>query len=197
MFHRLVLAFLNHVLAADDWARGQLIGFAGKTAGLHWGGRLLLLLAISEQGLLETAGKGMAQTVSIRLPDDAPARLLTDRESLFSAATISGSADLAETFGLVFRNLRWDVEDDMAQFVGDIAARRGLQLTRQFAHWQLLAVRKLVLGLTEYLTEEAAAIAHRRDVERFCSEVDTMRDDLARFEKRLERTAAAQKKRAV
>ncbi|MBL8393270.1 MAG: hypothetical protein JNK99_00765 [Candidatus Accumulibacter sp.] len=197
MFPRLVLAFLNHVLASDDWARGRLIGFAGKTAGLHWGERLLLLLTISEQGLLEIAGKGTTETVGIRLPDDAPVRLMTDRESLFSGTTISGSADLAETFGLVFRNLRWDVEDDMARLVGDIAARRGLQLTRQLAYWQLLAVSKLALGLTEYLTEESAAIAHRRDVERFCSEVDIVRDDLARFEKRLEKAAAAQKKRAA
>jgi ubiquinone biosynthesis protein UbiJ len=41
--------------------------------------------------------------------------------------------------------------------------------------------------VAEYLTEEETAIARRRDIERFCAEVDALRDDLARCEKRLER----------
>jgi hypothetical protein len=77
-----------------------------------------------------------------RLPDDAPLIRADRSASLFSAATISGSADLAETLGFVFRNLRWDIEHDLSRVLGDIvpgepAAGKGL------AQWQLAAARNL------------------------------------------------------
>jgi ubiquinone biosynthesis protein UbiJ len=141
--------------------------------------------------LLEEDTTGVEATVSIGLPDDAVIRVLTDPPSLFSAATISGSADLAETLGFVFRNLRWDIEHDLSRVTGDIAAQRIFQVAKGLLQWQWRAARNLALGMTEYLTEEERAIARRGDVEQFCSEVDALRDDCARVEKRLLRLESA------
>ncbi|EXI71380.1 MAG TPA: hypothetical protein PK440_03280 [Candidatus Accumulibacter phosphatis] len=190
MFARAALPLVNHVLAADDWARERLATFAGKTASVHVGAHELLRVAIDEQGLLRRSPPGTTMTVRIELPSDAPARLLGDRATLFSAATIAGSADLAETLGLVFRNLHWDVEEDLSQVFGDIVARRGLQLGRQVARWHWQGANRLAAAVAEYLTEEQPEVAHRRDVEHFCGDVDTLRDDLARLEKRLARLEA-------
>jgi len=190
MFAPVVLPFANHLLAADDWARARLAAFAGRSASLRLGGRELLRVVIDEHGLLQQDAPGMSPTVSIELPGDTPARLLGDRATLFSAATIAGSADLAQTLGLVFGNLRWDIEEDLSHLVGDIVARRGLQLAGQVARWHWQAASKLAAAVTEYLTDEAAEIAHRREVEPFCDQVDTLRDDLARLEKRLARLEA-------
>jgi ubiquinone biosynthesis protein UbiJ len=184
------LAFTNHLLAGEDWARDRLAGFAGKTASLQLGSQMSVWVRISETGLLERTVAESPPTVSIQLPADAPVRALSDRASLFASATIAGSAELAETLGFVFRNLRWDAEHDLSQLVGDVLARRGLQLAARLARWQVSGARNLALGVAEYLTEEAPAITRRRDVERFCSEVDALRDDLARCEKRLARAEA-------
>ena len=83
--------------------------------------------------------------------------------------------------------MRWDIEEDLSQVVGDIVARRAVQLMGRLARWQVAGARNFALSVTEYLTEEAPAIARRQDIERFCAEVDALRDDLARCEKRLER----------
>ncbi|MEF8703174.1 MAG: hypothetical protein V5B32_07990 [Candidatus Accumulibacter sp. UW26] len=190
MLARSALAFTNHLLTGEDWARVRLAGFAGKTASLQFGSRTSFWVRISEAGLLERAVAESSPTVSIQLPADAPVRALTDRASLFASATIAGSAELAETLGFVFRNLRWDAEHDLSQLVGDVLARRGLQLAGGFARWQASGAKNLLLGVAEYLTEETPAITRRRDVERFCSEVDALRDDLARCEKRLARAEA-------
>ncbi|WP_313952462.1 hypothetical protein [Accumulibacter sp.] len=173
-------------MTTEDWARDRLGRFAGHTARLEFG-RTVLPIRIAASGWLEPADLASPATVSIRLPDDAPARFLTDRASLFSSATVSGSAELAETLGFVFRGLRWDVEDDLSQFVGDIVARRALQLATRLARWQAQSATSLAFSVAEYLTEEDLAIAPRRALERFSSEVDSVRDDFARFEKRLER----------
>jgi ubiquinone biosynthesis protein UbiJ len=187
MLEKPALAVLNHLLASEDWARCKLVPFAGKTARLQLGSGIVFLVRISEDGLLEVADANTPPTVSIILPADSPVRALTDSASLLSAATISGSADLAETLGFLYRNLRWDIEEDLSQVVGDIVARRAVQLMGRLARWQVSGARNFALSVTEYLTEEAPAIARRQDIERFCAEVDALRDDLARCEKRLER----------
>ena len=191
MFARAAVPFANHLLAADDWARARLAAFAGKTASLRLGGRELLRVAIDEQGLLQQEAPGTTATVSIELPGDTPARLLADRAALFSAATIAGSADLAQTLGLVFGNLRWDVEEDLSHLVGDVVARRSLQLAGRIAGWHWQGANKLAFAVAEYLTAEAAEIAGRKEVEGFCDQVDSVRDDLARLEKRLARLEAS------
>lgn len=187
MLEKPALAVLNHLLASEDWARCKLVPFAGKAARLQLGSGIVFLVRISEEGLLEVADANTPPTVSIILPADSPVRALTDSASLLSAATISGSADLAETLGFLYRNLRWDIEEDLSQVLGDVVARRAVQLMGRLARWQVSGARNFALSVTEYLTEEAPAIARRQDIERFCAEVDALRDDLARCEKRLER----------
>lgn len=180
------LAVINHLLSGEDWARARLSVFAGQTAQLEFAS-VRLQFTIVESGLLAAAEAAAPVAVSIRLPDDAPLRALTDRPSLFSAATISGSVDLAETLAFVFRNLRWDVEHDLSQVLGDIVGRRATRLLKGVGEWQARGARNLALGLAEYLTEEEKAVAPRREVEAFCAAVDALRDDCARLEKRLGR----------
>jgi ubiquinone biosynthesis protein UbiJ len=180
------LVLLNHLLQGESWARDRLLPFAGKTALLQFGSTALLL-RISDGGLFETTATGTPATVSITLPGDAPALALTGQASLLTSATIVGSVDLAETLGFVLRNLRWDIEHDLSKVLGDVVAHRSLQLAKQLGQWQLVGLRKLAIGVAEYLTEEDAAIAHRGDIERFCLEVDALRDDFARMERRLAR----------
>ncbi|MCM8612370.1 hypothetical protein [Accumulibacter sp.] len=197
MIAPVVLPFANHLLETDDWARERLAAFVGKSASLRLGGREFLRVVIDERGLLQRDAAGTSATVatvatvSIELPADTPARLLGDRAAVFAAATIAGSADLAQTLSQVFGNLRWDIEEDLSQLVGDIAARRGLQLAGHVARWHWQATSRLAGAVAEYLTEEAAEIASRRDIQGFCDEVDLLRDDLARLEKRLSRLEAS------
>ncbi|MQM31450.1 MAG: hypothetical protein CRU78_13380 [Candidatus Accumulibacter phosphatis] len=186
MWSKPPLAVLNHILTGEDWARARLAGFAGQTARVQFAS-VLLQFTILESGLLAAAEAPAPVAVSIRLPDDAPLRALTDHPSLFSAATISGSVDLAETLAFVFRNLRWDVEQDVSELLGDIVARRAMRLVTGLAKWQVQGAKNLAFGLAEYLTEEEKGVAPRRELEAFCTEVDALRDDFARIEKRLGR----------
>lgn len=190
MFVWPALAFVNHLLAGEQWARERLAAFAGKAAELRLGGTITVGLLIGDQGLCELALDGVEPAVTIELPVDSLAGLLAgDQAAVFSSAKISGSVDLAEALGFVLRNLRWDVEHDLAQVVGDIVARRAVQFAGSFARWHTGSSTRLVESVAEYLREDAGVLARRSEVEQFCGGVDALRDDLARFEKRLERTA--------
>lgn len=103
------------------------------------------------------------------------------------AARIKGSAEFAEALGFVIRNLRWDAEEDLSRIVGDIAAHRIVRGTSKFAGWQQQAARNFAANLAEYFTEEQPLIARQADISSFSGDIDRLRDDVARLEKRLQR----------
>ena len=178
------LATVNHLLTGEDWARARLQPFAGQTARLEFGA-LTLPLAIGADGLFVAAGGNAPADVTITLPADAPLRALTDRPSLFTAARLAGSAELAESLGFVFRNLRWDAESDLARFVGDIAAHRLVAVGNGLLRWHQQQAINLAANLAEYFTEEKPSIARSSDVAAFCAEVARLPDELARLEARI------------
>lgn len=186
MLSRLLVRLLNHLLARESWASLRLRPFAGQQVTIA-GGPLPICLQVTEEGFFAAADEALAPAVTITLPADFPARLLVDRSSLFASARLAGSADFAETLAFVFRNLQWDAEDDLAQLVGDIAARRLVQTARAVHDWQGQAVDNTLRNLAEYATEESDWLAAPREQQAFGEAVSQLRDDVARLEKRLQR----------
>lgn len=154
MLGSIVLRPLNHLLRQSGWASRQLSPFADRVASLQLGRLAPLNIQVDAAGLFAQAPSAAATDVVIALPDDTLTRLLTDRRSIFSAATISGRADFAETLGLVFRNLRWDAEADLANVVGDVLAHRLAAGGSQFVAWQGAAINRLFGSVLEYSLEE-------------------------------------------
>lgn len=173
------LKAINHVLAGEDWARRRLCAFAGQTLRIEFG-RLAVPVQISPDGLLfkpMTADADATPSgVSITLPIDAPARLILDPASLTSSIHISGSAELAECLGFVFKNLRWDVEHDLAQFVGDIAARRIVESGTRFARWQAAQLMRLTANVVDYLSTERQTLIQQADSTAFATAVSEIRN---------------------
>jgi Uncharacterized protein conserved in bacteria len=102
-------------------------------------------------------------------------------------ADYSGDAALLATLDKVFRHLAWDVEADLAPLLGDMAAHRAVTTGHEaLAHLRQNA-RALQTSVAEYWIEEIEHIARRVDVERFNRDVDTLVDDAARLEARLNR----------
>ena len=188
------LAGLNHLLTSEDWARNRLCAFAGQTVRLELP-PLHLSIEITPKGYFRTAGSDAPATVTLSLPGVSPLRLLgalADPAPLLASAQITGAAGLADCIGFVFRNLRWDVESDLANMVGDIAAHRLVRGGKQLIDWQQKAAWNLARNVVEHFTEESPTIARHRDVEVFCREVHALARPLAQIE---ERVAALEKPR--
>lgn len=183
---RLVFGGLNHLLVSESWASERLRPHAGAQVLIE-GGLLRLFLRIDEHGLLQPGDSECEPDVRLILPADTPARFILDRDSLFSSVKLSGVADVAESLAFVFRNLKWDVEADLAGLLGDIPARRLVALGKKFAEESQSALQKLGGNLAEYVSEESDVLVPRRDVEAFGRAVDSLRDDVARLEKRISR----------
>jgi ubiquinone biosynthesis accessory factor UbiJ len=177
---------LNHLLAREDWARQRLKPYSAQTAHIE-GGPFQLTMTVDELGAFRPGKPEEVAAVTITLPSDAPFRMLTDPSSIFGAARITGAANFAETLAFVFRNLRWDYEADLAGIIGDIPAHRISRLLAEGATWQRSAVKRLGLNAAEFATEESGLVTSARDLTRFSQDVDQLRDDAARLEKRISR----------
>lgn len=186
MFDRLVLNALNHLIQGESWAQERLRRHAGAQALIRTG-IIDLYLVVDDRGLFRSGSASEQIAVTIELPADSPLRFLSDRKSIFQSARLSGAVDFAETLAFVFRNLHWDVEADMARYLGDIPARRMALLRQKLIDQGKETSGRILANFAEYFTEDTEMLAPKRDIEAFGRDVDVLRDDLARLEKRFNR----------
>ena len=180
----LILPVFNHLLAGEPWAAERLRGYAGAQVRIQ-AGPADLFLRIEAAGSFVAGDKTEPVAVTVALPADSFARLLVDRASLFAAAKLSGSADLAEALAFVFRNLRWDAEGDLSRLVGDIPARRLAMAGRHLMQQGMEAGQRLAENVAEYVREDSGMLVNQAEIGSLSAEVNRLRDDLARLEKRV------------
>lgn len=186
MIERGAVAGLNHLLTQQPWATERLKVFAGQGVEFRCPPFPDLRLRITDGGLLDRAQAEAASALVVKLTPGALPFLLARDETARKQVEIEGSADLASAVDYLFRNLTWDVEEDLSRVFGDIVAHRLASSGKAFAAWQREAALRLAENLVEYWTEEQPLLARPADVENFCRNVDTLRDDVARLEKRIE-----------
>ena len=185
---QLVISAINHVLVNEDWARVKLLPFVGQSALIE-ASPLKLTFTIAAAGLFESGSNpNQVPSVVITLPDSTAVKFITgDSAAVFSAARISGSADFAEALAFVVRNLKWDVEADLARLIGDIPAHRAISAFSGFIEWQKVGALNIGRNVKEYVTDESSQLIPQDEIEAFGQAVNILRDDLERLEKRIAR----------
>jgi len=195
MFERGAVAGLNHLLQQQPWAAERLRAFAGQAVEFRCPPFPELRFAITDAGFLDRARGEAASALVVKLTPGTLPLLLARDEAARKQVEIEGSADLAGTVDYLFRNLTWDFEEDLSRVLGDVVAHRLASGGRAFAEWHREAALRLAENLAEYWTEEQPLLARPADVESFCRDVDTVRDDVARLEKRIERLSGSSRSR--
>ncbi|HMM47213.1 MAG TPA: hypothetical protein PKC12_04450 [Thiobacillaceae bacterium] len=179
---------LNHLLRQAPGAAEALARHAGAAV------RFDLVLARFDFRIAED---GCFSEAPIETPDavirPTPALIVrlpfAGREALRDA-DYSGDPALLSTLDRVFRQLDWDLEADLAPWVGDAAAHRLHAFGRDALAGIGQAVSTFGHTASEYLVEETELMARAVDVARFNRAVDDLADDAARMEARLRRLEA-------
>jgi ubiquinone biosynthesis accessory factor UbiJ len=129
-----VTLLLNHVLASEPVATERLKAHAGRSLLLQWTGwpgflptPPVVAFTVSPAGLLEWCGEAAPESPELRVLFDAsnPMRLAAqwlsgERPSV----NIEGDAAFATDVSWLMANLRWDIEDDLAQLLGPAVAHQ-------------------------------------------------------------------------
>jgi len=182
-------AALNRLLRSESWARERLVPFAAETLELRAPPLPTLRFAITAEGCLAPAAASNEPSLVVTVGPDAIAAAAKGEDHLLRSIDVAGNARLASEVMFLVRHLRWDVEEDLAKFVGDVAARRLTGLARDAAAWHADAAKRIAASFMEYAVEEKRILVKRNALADFSSDVARLRDGVERLEKRVERLA--------
>jgi ubiquinone biosynthesis protein UbiJ len=181
------VAALNHLLSRQPRETERLRAFAGRTVEIRCPPFPDLRVKIADGGLLERAPGDAPGALVVKLKPGALPLLLMRDETARGQIEIEGPADLASAVDALFRDLRWDFEEDLSAVLGDVVAHRLVSGGRALAAWQGEALQRLGENLAEYWTEEQPLLARPADAERFGRDADTLQEAVTRLERRIER----------
>jgi ubiquinone biosynthesis protein UbiJ len=186
MLKPLITRFLQHITLQNSWSKPYLSLFAGQILQFDFVLAKANLL-ILEDGSLSLAGETATPDAKIHLPPSLALRLMANDEAAKMQIKIEGDAHLATEVSKILQKMRWDIEEDLSQITGDIAASKIGEITHKVASEIKQKSHQLADMLTEYWQEEKPILAKKRHVAQFNQDVDTLKSDVARFEKKLQK----------
>ena len=190
MLNSLSLPVLNRALSDDTWATQRLSAFAGATVRITLADKPIVRYTVEPNGLLaahEAFGDD-EPTLSIDLPPDAASRFMSHgRQGILKAAKIRGNIDLANAVNDVLDNIRPDPEAFLASKIGDIAAHRAMGVFHSLKQGAEQLMGRLKDQFTEHVAEGHSVIVPNDEITHFMTEVDKLRNDVARLQQRIDR----------
>ncbi len=184
LFEPPVAAAINHLLRSASWARDRLQPCAGKIARFNLT-PFTVTLEIRESGEIADAPAASAADATFTLTPGIALRMLAADPHAWQQVEASGDTALTREILYVAQNLNWDVEEDLSRVFGDVIAHRMTRTAHELKRWQRETADSFARSAATYWTEERPLIASRASVERFVRDVDNLRDDVARVEKRI------------
>lgn len=179
-------AALNHLLNQSGWALDRLAKFAGKTARFDIA-PFSFIYSIQDDGSLIAIDEHTAADAICTISPSLLPRLALKDESAFSEIKTTGDAALLAEIFYLSKYLKWDAAEDISRITGDIAAERLVQLAASAQHQLSESALNLSHAFAEYWTEERPLVAKSVHINHFIQQVDTLRDDIARLEQRINR----------
>jgi ubiquinone biosynthesis protein UbiJ len=190
IFPAAACAPINHLLAQEPWARDQLLAHAGKVACLDVGGGMAIRLKIGQDGLVKAAEADEQPNVTIRIKLADLPLIMQKRERAFSYVKLEGDADFANAISQVSQSLRWEAEEDLSKWVGDIAAVRIVSGTKAVVESIKATQQTLTENVAEYFLEENPMLMRPQPIADFAADVAKLRDGVERLAKRIEKLSA-------
>lgn len=189
MFKSLGTQLLQHLITQNAWANDILRPFAGQCVQFNIV-PMHVSVVILENGSLAIAGDTQAADAIITIPPSLLLRLIAKDEAAKLRIKIEGNTALASALAKVLSNMQWDFEDDLSKCIGDVPAYSASALAKRTTQAVKQSSHNMVRMLSEYWQEENPIIAKQRHVEQFIHDVDALRADAERFEKKLNKLLA-------
>jgi ubiquinone biosynthesis accessory factor UbiJ len=132
--HNRIVLLLNHVLQQEPEAMQRLTRQKGRVVKLAWQ-QFTLLLTATPVGLLAVAPQPDATSTKIDLLLEITDTDIADLGQKLMRGDkpnvrIEGDIQLAAEVQWLAQNVQWDLEDDLARFIGDVPAHHAMNVAR-------------------------------------------------------------------
>ena len=172
----------NHLLSQNDWMQSDLINHKNKIVIIEISG-FKTIFKVKGDGQVEMINDSKDYDCKIKLTvNDLIGQLVNNKNGKIS---IEGDIELANKISQVLRKIEWDLEEDLAKYIGDIPAIRTTKALKKIKNTTKENIKTLTSSLIEYWQEENKILAKTRDVEMFNKKIDTIVEDTERVEARI------------
>ncbi len=185
---------LNRNVAASSRAQALCERLEGRSLGVQIEGLRIhvvarvesrqLVLAPSAERQPDATVSGTPLTLLSLVGPGAQGRLRS------GAVTITGDAEIAQSFQELLRAAQPDLEEELSRLVGDVAAHQIGNLLRSASDWGRKATATFATNVGEYLQEESRDLVTRTEIEELLASVDELRESADRLHARVERLFA-------
>mgnify|MGYP001556068997 FL=1 len=188
-------ALLNRSIAASTEAGELLRRLEGHTLALGIRGTGINIFLVGRDGELQMSleSRGDPEAAIVGTPLGIASLGLGDPRAAFRDGSVkaTGDAVLAGDFRRLLVAARPDWEEELSQIIGDVAAHQVGNFFRNFGQWTRQTGDTVARNFGEFLSEESRDVPTDWEVEKFCSDVDTLRDDVDRLLARIDRLGIA------
>ena len=185
-----IASVLNRNIAASSRAQALCERLEGRALAVHVEGLRLdvvariearqIALAAAAERAPDATVSGTPLTLLSMIGPGAQGRLRS------GAVTISGDAEIAQSFQDLLRAAQPEFEEELSRLVGDVTAHQIGNLVRSAGGWGKKAAATLAANVSEYLQEESRDLVTRTELEEFLSSVDELRESADRLQARIE-----------
>ena len=181
-----LLTALNHLLQQQSWARDRLKMYAGMGVrlGVTVAGPPSLCATITSDGLFEPGPDRPAQATLWLRPSVGALfdGLRGGARGLAPHLQVEGDVMLAGTLGELAQHLRWDAEEDLSHWVGDIAAHRIADFMRRIPLRAAEVRNRVESAAVQFATVEQPQLVTRQSLQ-------ARRQELAQLAERIDALA--------
>ncbi|XZG69966.1 ubiquinone biosynthesis accessory factor UbiJ [Chitinibacteraceae bacterium HSL-7] len=178
----MLAASLNLLLADQPDVRAALAAYAGRTVRIV-APVLSATVVVTQDGAMAESAAEPEATLTI------PWRFVMlhriDRATALRTIGLAGNEELAAGVGRLLGELEFDRGEWLSRWMGDAPAHRVDRALTVLTSAPLRAGERMARHLTEYWRDETGAIVSRPLLEQRFSDIDTLRDDVARLQARV------------
>ena len=187
-----VEAALNRYLSLDPEASARLARLNGKVLDMELRGLdLHFYLLPTASGIQVLGSYEGTPDARLRGAPFSLARLALSehgRNTLFGGTVeLEGDTEFGQALQDILNAVDIDWEELLSRLTGDVVAHQVGNAARGAQHWAEQTRESLALDIADYLHEESRQVPVRGEVERFVSDVDTLRADIERLAARIKR----------
>ncbi len=180
---------LNKTLSLDPAAFDRLKKLNGHCAKIEIVNHsIIFYLHFTETGCLltETPAQEPDITISGKVNDLFKFSRQKEKNLYQSHIKITGDMGLGEELQLIFKKIDIDWEEGLANYTGDIAARKISDVFQAGKKWSQQFRQNIRDASKEYWQEEIRILPQQDEVDHFCQQVTQLRSDVDRLALRIQ-----------
>lgn len=174
MIQKIRKIIINHLLLQNDWMQSRLINYKNKIITIAISD-IKIIFQIQDNGQLQTIDESKKTDCIINLTiNDFINQLVNNKNKKI---IVEGNLELANEVSQILKKIKWDIEEDLSKYIGDIPAIHTTKLIKKILKTNKNNINNLTSSLIDYWEEENPLLVKKRNVSYFNSEVDKIVED--------------------